>query len=158
MKLLGIDPGTTAIGYALIENGYKPRLRRAGLFPIRARAAGMRLVELHRFLKTVIADEKPDACAVEKLFFVKNIKTGMSVAEARGVMVLTIALAGLKVFEYTPLEIKKLVTGDGNADKIQVQKMIRLAFPETKHERWKDDVFDAIAVALGCLLKEKFSS
>lgn len=158
MTLLGIDPGTTAIGYALIENGYRPRLRRAGLFPIGARAPEERLSELYRFLTAIIAEEKPDACAVEKLFFVKNIKTGMGVAEARGVILLTITLAGLKVFEYTPLEIKRLVTGDGNADKLQVRKMIHLAFPETKNERWKDDVFDAIAVALGCLLKEKFRS
>lgn len=150
MIILGIDPGTTAIGYAVLESGMPPRLVDAGLIPITAHDTAERLAELHRGLSRLIARAKPDVMAVEKLFFAKNAKTAMAVAEARGAILLTAALTRVSVYEYAPVEIKKIVTGNGAADKKAVQKMVALTLPETKGLRARDDVFDAIAIALAC--------
>ena len=150
MIIIGIDPGTTAIGFAVLQSGKPPHLFEAGLFPITAHAQIERLAEIHRTLKSIIARAKPDAVAVEKLFFAKNAKTAMTVAEARGVILLTAALARVTVYEYAPVEIKKTVAGHGGADKKAIEKMILLTLPETHAMRARDDVFDAIAVALTC--------
>ena len=93
--------------------------------------------------------------ALERLFFAKNVKTALEVAEARGAILLTTSLAGLSIREYTPLEVKKTVTGDGNADKKQIQKMLKLTLKEVDAIDARDDVFDAIAVALTCHFKER---
>ena len=154
MIILGIDPGTTAIGFAVVESGTPPRLQEAGLIPIAALHASERMVELHRALAAIIKRAQPGAVAVEKLFFAKNAKTAMAVAEARGVILLTAALARITLYEYTPAEIKKTVAGYGSADKAAVQKMVRLALPETRDMKARDDVFDAIAIALACGYKE----
>ena len=122
---------------------------------MRATESGERLAELHRGLLGLIAQWKPDAVAIEKLFFASNARTAMAVAEARGVLLLTAVLGGTNVYEYTPAEIKKTITGQGNADKLQVRKMLALTMPETKEMRGRDDMFDAIAVALTCHFKEK---
>jgi len=137
MIILGIDPGTTAIGFAVLKSGRPPRLLDAGLIPITTAGTAERLVELHRGLSRLIATAKPDAAAVEKLFFAKNTKTAMAVAEARGAILLTAALARVSVYEYAPVEIKKIVTGDGAADKKAVQKMVMLetARPTKKRSR-----------------------
>src|SRR3990167_3699125 len=92
MIIIGIDPGTTAIGFAALESGRPPHLLEAVLFPIAACDQSGRLAELHRAMAGLIARIKPDAVAVEKLFFAKNAKTAMTVAEARGVILLTAAL------------------------------------------------------------------
>lgn len=156
MIILGIDPGTTSIGYAVLKDeGGSLSLLAADKVKISSHHAADRLKELWQEIKKVIARWKPDVAALERLFFAKNQKTALAVAEARGVILLTTALAGLKVYEYTPLEIKKIVTGDGQADKIQVQKMMRLTLPEAKNLKATDDVFDAMALALACHLKER---
>lgn len=149
--ILGIDPGTTSVGYAILDaDGRSPRLIDAGLIPVKSAAGPLRLEELHRGLTNVIKKWHPRATSVERIFFAKNQKTALAVAEARGVALLTSRLAGLKVYEYTPLEVKKAVTGDGKADKMQLIKMVGLTLPEAKNLRARDDVFDAIAVALTC--------
>ncbi len=153
--ILGIDPGTTAVGYALIKKGPLPKMKTAGLFPITSRHRPGRLLELHQALKDLIDRQRPAVMALEKLFFAKNAKTALAVSEARGVILLTAALAGLKVLEYTPLEIKKALTGYGNADKLQVEKMVRLTLKEARGLKARDDVFDAIAVALTCLFRDE---
>ncbi|TSC66983.1 MAG: crossover junction endodeoxyribonuclease RuvC, partial [Parcubacteria group bacterium Gr01-1014_66] len=117
MRVLGIDPGTTAIGYALIELRERPILEKADLFRITSSAPDLRLKELHHSLSSLITHTSPHLLSVEKLFFARNVKTAMQVSEARGVILLTAALSGLTVYEYTPLEIKKGLTGDGRADK-----------------------------------------
>lgn len=151
MRILGIDPGTTAIGYAILERaGRVPILRAADLIPIHARANADRLQELASSLKKLLTTWSPAVLSIERLFFAKNQKTALSVAEARGVILLTTALAGLTIREYTPLEIKKMVTGDGRADKAQMKKMIHLTIPEARDLRARDDVFDAIGAALAC--------
>ncbi len=155
MIILGLDPGTTAIGYALIEDGRAPRLHEAGLLPIRSPHPGERLAELYRSLNALVKKWRPRTAAVERLFFAKNAKTAMAVAEARGALLLTAVLAGIIVYEYTPAEIKKAITGTGTADKAQVKKMVCLILPEAKELRGRDDVFDAIAAALACHFKLK---
>lgn len=157
MVILGIDPGTTSIGYALIEGmrGKNPRLLDAGLISIFASSRPQRLKELHIHIKTLLNSWKPDVAATERLFFAKNTKTAMEVSEARGVILLTVTLAEVNVYEYTPLETKLAITGDGRADKSQVKKMVHLTMPETANLKAKDDVFDAIAVALTCFFKER---
>jgi len=154
MIILGIDPGTTAIGFAVLASSRPPRLVDAGLIPITAHDTAERLAQLHRGLSRVIASAKPDAVAVEKLFFAKNTKTAMAVAEARGAILLTAALARVSVYEYAPVEIKKIVSGNGTADKKAIQKMVALTLPETASMRARDDVFDAIATALACHFME----
>ncbi len=155
MIILGIDPGTTAVGYAVLETKNKPTVRHCGLVKITSRNNLDRLQDLHRELKKLMNQWRPQVIAIERLFFAKNVKTALAVSEARGVILLTTALAGLSVYEYTPLEIKKIVTGDGGADKRQLEKMVRLTLPETRNLKAVDDVFDAIAVALSCYFKEK---
>ena len=157
MIILGIDPGTTSIGYALLDcSARQPKLLEARLVPLTASAMRPedRLMDIHREVKKIIEQWKPHAASVEKLFFAKNAKTAIAVAEARGVILLTAMLARIKVYEYTPLTIKKVVTGDGNADKMQVQKMVRLTLRETADLPSQDDVFDSIASALCCLYQE----
>ncbi len=155
MTILGIDPGTTTIGYAILEVENKPCLQDCGLIKITSDNNLGWLLDLHLELKKLIAYWQPGRVAVERLFFAKNVKTASAVSEARGVILLTTALAGLSVYEYTPLEVKKAVTGDGGADKQQLEKMVRLTLPETKNLEAVDDVFDAIGVALTCCFKEK---
>lgn len=155
MKILGIDPGTTAIGCAIVEAGVRPRLRHAQLLAIRSRDPVERLRELHRGVEALINQWRPHTASVEKLFFAANTKTAIAVAQARGVILLTAGLHGISVSEYTPREIKKALTGDGSADKEQIKKMVRLTLPEAADLAARDDVFDAIASALACCFKEK---
>ena len=155
MIILGIDPGTTSIGYALLDcSARQPKLLEADLVPLKTSLPEERLMDIHREIKKVIERWEPHAASVEKLFFQKNVKTAISVSEARGVILLTAMLARIKVYEYTPLTIKKVVTGDGNADKRQVQKMVRLTLKETADLPSQDDVFDSIASALCCFYQE----
>lgn len=155
MRILGIDPGTTAIGYAILETGKRLCVLRADLIDIKGPTSSERLIELRDEVEKIIHTWSPERVAIEKLFLARNQKTAMAVAEARGVILLTTSLAGPRVYEYTPLEVKKIVTGDGNADKLQVKKMLQLTFPELKSLRARDDVFDAIAIALTCHFRER---
>ena len=154
MIILGIDPGTTAIGYALVD-GHRldPILKTAGLFRIRSKTREGRLRELHKELTPLIKRWEPSALAIEKIFFSRNQKTALEVAESRGAILLITSLAGLDAHEYTPLEVKKSVTGAGNADKLQVEKIIRLTLRGAGDFYASDDAFDAIAVALTCFYK-----
>lgn len=146
---MGIDPGTTIIGYALIEKqGADLTLRKASAIripPIGAKAE--RLAALHQKLSSIIKKERPDTIAVEKLFFSKNQKTAMDVAEARGVILSTAALAKISVSEYTPLEVKMTSTGYGKADKRQVREMVRIIL-KTQEAPALDDITDAMAIAI----------
>jgi len=156
MIIIGIDPGTTSVGYAILEVGRDaPALRAAGLIPTASSDSHERLKKLHHGLNVLMKEWNPDTMALERLFFAKNQKTALAVAEARGVILLTASLARLTLYEYTPLEIKKVISGDGAADKKGVKKMIQLTLPQTKELRARDDVFDAIAVALVCHFKER---
>lgn len=158
MIILGIDPGTTRAGFGIIDCTSAPKLLDCGLLKVSSPAREERLRELHTATQKLISKWRPERLAIERLFFAKNAKTALEVSEARGVILLTTALAGLSVYEYTPLEVKKIVTGDGSADKHQLEKMVRLTFKETKELIAQDDVFDAISLALACHYKEKIFS
>lgn len=159
MLTLGIDPGTVAVGYALLENtARKPKVILANLIRIHKKDDEGRLVEIHKSIRSLIKKWHPEVLSLERLFFANNQKTALAVAQARGVILLTAVLAGLKVYEYTPLEIKKIVSGDGRADKSQIKKILRLTLPELKHLNAPDDVFDAIAAALACYYQERLQN
>ena len=147
--MLGIDPGTTGMGYAVLDpRGEPATVVACGLVEVpRAASAAERLLAIAAALDLLIAEHAPRSLALERLFFNRNVRTAMAVAEARGVVLLCGARAGLEVAEYTPQEVKLSVTGSGGADKKAVQRMIgllaRLARPVTE-----DNVADAIAIAL----------
>lgn len=154
MIIIGIDPGATSIGYAALEViGRTARLKEAQLITTGDRTP-LRLLILEKKLTDLIKHSGAEIAAVEKLFFTKNQKTAISVAEARGVILLTTFRAGLKVYEYAPREVKKAVTDDGTADKLRIKKMLGILLPETRELAARDDVFDAIAIALTCVIKE----
>ena len=156
MIILGIDPGTTSIGFAVLDCGpKKPVLLDAGLLDTALRPPE-RFLRTHDAIRTLISRWEPTSVAVEKLFFEKNKKTAMAVSETRGIILLTAALQKITLFEYTPLEVKKAVTGHGSADKMQVEKIVRISISGAESLKARDDVFDAIAIAFTSHLLERF--
>lgn len=145
--ILGIDPGTSRVGYGLIEKNGADLINLAyGCLPIDKTRI---LQSIKEGLNKLIAKYKPDRVAVEKIFFFKNAKTVISVSEARGVIMLTLLEKGLDIREFTPLEVKQGISGYGRADKKQVQNMVKLilkldSIPEP------DDAADALAIAICC--------
>lgn len=147
MRILGIDPGTTRIGYGLIEDGGGLRLLECGLLSGEGIPSEERLVSLEKNLVRLIEKLEPDLVCVEKLFFTKNKKTALEVSEARGVIILAIRRLGLKVLEFTPSEIKSAVAGNGRADKKEVEGAVCMTLGVGSIPG-PDDVSDALAVAL----------
>ena len=150
MKILGIDPGIGICGFGLIETTTRADARALDYgvvtTPIRAPLPS-RLKELYESLQEVFASTQPDVVSVEKLFFSKNITTGIAVAEARGIVLLVAEQAGLPVYEYTPNEIKKTLSGYGSAGKPQMEEMVRLHLG-LKDKPKPDDAADALAAAI----------
>ncbi|HUX76312.1 MAG TPA: crossover junction endodeoxyribonuclease RuvC [Anaerolineae bacterium] len=149
MRVLGIDPGTAITGYGLVEE-VRGDLKLVAFGVIRTPAGQPlpgRLQLIYRAVSDLAEEWEPEAAAVEELFFSRNVRTAMSVGQARGVALLALADAGLDVAEYTPLAIKQAVTGYGNADKMQVQEMVRLLLELAEVPR-PDDAADALAVAI----------
>ncbi len=150
MLVIGIDPGTATTGYGLVRESddgnlgvvdYGVILTPAGL------PMPQRLLILYRRMQEILLLHRPQSGAVEKLFFQRNVRTAISVGQGRGIALLALAEAGLPVAEYTPREVKQAVTGYGDADKIQIQQMVRtlLRLPELPSP---DDAADALAVAI----------
>ena len=150
MKILGIDPGIGITGFGLIESSSRSDARALDFGVItttmNAPLPG-RLKELYDSLQEVFDTCKPDVVSIEKLFFSKNITTGIAVAEARGLVLLTAAQREIPIYEYTPNEIKKTLTGYGGAKKPQMQEMVRLHLGLEKKPR-PDDAADALAAAI----------
>jgi len=149
MRILGIDPGTGILGFGVVEvDKGKTVLVDAGVIrtPVKEDDA-VRLQTIYDELTDIIISSKPEIMSVEKLFFARNVTTAMTVAQARGVVLLCGMQAGLKIYEYTPMQIKMAVTGYGKADKKQIQEMVRviLGLPDVPKP---DDCADAIAAAL----------
>ena len=152
MKILGIDPGIGICGFGLIET-----TSRAGAKVLDYGAVttmvdapmSERLKELYESLVIVFNETKPDVVAIEKLFFSKNITTGIAVAEARGVILLVCAQKGVKIREYTPNQIKISITGYGAATKTQIEEMVRVHLGLLKKPK-PDDAADALAAAITC--------
>jgi crossover junction endodeoxyribonuclease RuvC len=159
MRVLGIDPGTATTGYGVVEE-VQGELQALAFGVIKTPAdqsLPTRLQSIYRAMRELAAEWKPDASAVEELFFSRNVRTAMSVGQARGVALLALADAGLVVAEYTPLVIKQAVTGYGSADKAQMQEMVRLLLGLAKVPR-PDDAADALAVAICHLHSARLSA
>ena|SRR3990167_3907450 len=149
MRILGIDPGTGILGFGVIEvNGQKAKLVDGGVIrtPVKEDDA-IRLQTIFDELTDIIMNTKPQEMAVEKLFFAQNVTTAMTVAQARGVVLLCGMQSKLKIAEYTPLQIKQALTGYGRADKKQIQEMVRVILG-LKDIPKPDDCADALAVAI----------
>ena len=151
MIILGLDPGVADMGYGVVEkkgDSYKfvvcgsIKTSSKNEFP-------ERLTTIYKELNLVIKKYKPMVVGIEELFFAKNTKTAIAVAQARGVTVLTARLNNLPVSEFTPLQIKQALTGYGRADKNQIQQMIKIIL-KLKEIPKSDDAADALAVAICC--------
>lgn len=149
MLILGIDPGIAILGYGLVRyEANKFTVVDYGAVTTNAGTQmSKRLTRLYDGLIDIIESHKPDAFAVEELFFNKNIKTALTVGHARGVAVLAGAKSGVPTYEYTPLQVKQAVVGYGRADKCQVQQMVKILL-NLKEVPKPDDVADALAVAI----------
>lgn len=158
MIIAGVDPGTSRLGYALIS-GDRQRaelvLAETVNIPARQNSAEC-LVLLERAFAERLLRDKPDGVAVEKLFFAKNAKTALAVAQARGIILLTARHHVRSIWEYTPLEVKMAVTGYGRANKNQVRRMVHSIFPRSNLPAG-DDAIDAIAIALAALYLKPLS-
>ena len=149
MRILGIDPGTGILGFGVIDvDGPKLQLVDAGVIrtPVKEDDA-VRLQTIYEELTDIITANKPVWMSVEKLFFLRNVTTAMTVSQARGVVLLCGQQAGLRLAEYTPLQIKQAVTGYGKADKKQVQEMVRVILKLDEVPK-PDDCADALAAAI----------
>lgn len=149
MRILGIDPGTGILGFGVVDvtNG-KLQLVDGGVIrtPVKEDDA-VRLLTIYEELTDIIEHTKPDVMSVEKLFFARNVTTAMTVAQARGVVLLCAQQHGMPIYEYTPMQIKQATTGYGKADKKQMQEMVRTILGLTEVPK-PDDAADAIAAAL----------
>ena len=150
MRILGIDPGLATTGYGLIQAGSQAQYQCIE-FGIISTPAGLpdadRLKILFADLTNLIDRHQPESSAVEKLYFQKNVKTALSVGQARGVTLLVLAQAGLPIFEYNPNVVKQTVCDYGNADKNQVQHMVQNLL-NLKELPKPDDAADALALAI----------
>ena len=149
MRILGIDPGYGITGFGLIETaGSQSRLLRCGAITT---PAGMdfsaRLEMIYEDMGQLLRTTRPDAVAIEELFFGQNVTTGIGVAQSRGVILLAIRQAGLEVTAYKPSQVKQAVVGYGNATKRQVMDMTKRLLRLDKLPK-PDDAADAIAIAL----------
>lgn len=149
MKILGIDPGTARVGWGLVEETKGKILvgHYGCIETLSAAKPENRLKEIFDSLLTLLRREKPDAMALEELFFATNAKTVIPVAQGRGVVLLAAAMAGIPVVSYTPLVVKQTITGSGRADKKQIQYMIVKLLHLSSVPKL-DDTTDALAIAL----------
>ncbi len=150
MISLGIDPGTASLGYGLVREYDDGTLEELGHGVIRTKAGvpmPQRLQQIHQELLRLIDQYRPDRAAVEEMFFARNVTTALTVAQARGVVLLTLNMADLTIAEYKPNIIKQSVCSDGGADKAQIKQMVGvwlgLDSPPSP-----DDAADALAVAI----------
>ena len=151
VKILGIDPGSTTIGYGVVSyNGKnsKPSTLGYGYIDLK-QCIGQenRLLQLHKDLKELIKQYKPDTIAIENIYFFKNAKTITKVIQSKGVILLTAAQSKITVYEYTPLQVKQTISGYGKADKKFIEKSIQVSLG-IKSDIKPDDVSDALAIAL----------
>jgi crossover junction endodeoxyribonuclease RuvC len=155
MIILGIDPGTASTGYGLIKKGRKIECLDYSVIKTSPRLnPGERLKIINNQLSRVIKEYSPNVLAIENVFFYRNLKTAIPVSQAKGSILLTAAKKKIPVFELSPLEVKLTITGNGRADKKEVQARIKdlLKLQETPRP---DDAADALAIALTYIIKER---
>lgn len=164
MVILGIDPGTATVGYAVIKiQRGSPEIKVVDFGCITTLAnnsAGERLKKIHKEIINLINKHEPGLISVESLFFFKNLKTVMPVSQSKGVILLAAAQKKITALEFTPLQVKMAIVGYGRAEKRQVQKMTKKlldlsSFDLTKNNRKKDDAADALGVAI-CAAQKVF--
>ncbi len=150
MLVLGIDPGTATTGFGLITespSGDLQAVHYGAIITSPNMPMPERLLKIHQDLKEILLLHHPETGAVEKLFFQKNVKTALTVSEARGVILMTLAEFGISISEYSPIEVKNAVCGYGGADKNQVQQMVKAILNLDKIPK-PDDAADALAIAI----------
>lgn len=145
MRILGIDPGYGILGWSVIDKDLT-LIDLGAIITSSDKSLDDRIFEIHKQLQTIIELHRPDCAAIEKLFFGKNTKTAMDVSKTIGAVLLTIRIAELQYFEYTPLQVKQALTGFGRASKTQVQIMLKRIF-NLKEIPKVDDATDALAIA-----------
>lgn len=156
-RILWIDPGTTTIGFSLIEKeGSRLSLIDFWILSTTPKIdIPLKLLEIGNDIKAIIAQYRPDILSIEKLYFTKNITTGIDVSQARGVVVYEAMKAWLQIFEYTPLQVKRAITGNGKANKLQLQRAIQMIFRLDSLPK-PDDAADAIGLGyMGALENTK---
>ncbi len=165
MIIIGIDPGSVIVGYSIIKK--RPTGNPDQCFEVvdfgciitdKFATTGERLKKIYKEITKLIEKHKPDVMSIENLFFFKNLKTVMPVSQTKGVILLAAAEKKLRIFEFTPLQMKMTIAGYGRAEKKQVQEMIKKTvdirhFDLKKNNRKKDDAFDAIGVAICAAIK-----
>ncbi len=150
MIIVGFDPGIATLGYGVIKTDKRGKVEMIDYGIVstpKEENLAVRLCMLEQGVKQIIDKYKPDEIAIEELFFAKNVKTAITVAHARGVLLLTCNKECGRIFEYTPLQIKQALTGYGRAEKKQIQAMVK-TFLGLKAVPKPDDAADALAVAL----------
>ena len=158
MRILGIDPGFAITGYSIIDYiGNKFKLVTSGaILTDVGQSFPLRLEKIYYDLDEIIEKYQPEAMSIEELFFNNNAKTAINVAQARGVILMTARIRKVDVYEYTPLQVKQAVTGYGRADKIQVQRMVKMILNEEKLPKL-DDVTDSMAIGICHAHSAKFA-
>ena len=149
MRILGIDPGFAITGYSIIDYiGNKFSLITSGAITTKAGVSfPLRLEKIYIDLNEIINEYKPEAMSIEELFFNNNAKTAINVAQARGVILVTARINNIPTYEYTPLQVKQAVVGYGRADKIQVQRMVKMILNAEKLPKL-DDITDSMAIGI----------
>lgn len=158
MRILGIDPGFAITGYSIIDYiGNRFSLITSGAVTTEAKVSfPLRLEKMYRDLDEIIKTYKPDAMSIEELFFNNNAKTAINVAQARGVILVVARMNGIPTYEYTPLQVKQAVVGYGRADKMQVQKMVKMILNTEKLPKL-DDITDSMAIGICHAHSAKFA-
>lgn len=149
MKILGIDPGMAIVGYSIVDfDGKNLQLLHSGsIQTAKGEIESARLLEIFNDITYIIEKYNPDVCAIEKLFFFRNQTTVMPVAHARGVILTVLEQHNVPIFEYTPMEVKQILTGYGRASKKEVEQMVKISLDSEKLPKL-DDTIDSIAIAI----------
>lgn len=150
MRVLGIDPGSINTGYGIVGKGPGGSLVKicaGSISPGASLPLAERLLKVSEGLAKVIEEHRPDAVSIESVFFAKNVKSAITLGQARGAALLSAARSSLPVFEYAPTAVKLAVTGYGQAEKAQVEKMVRVLLKSAESHA-KADAFDALAIAI----------
>lgn len=149
MRIIGIDPGLAIVGYSILDIEKDENILTASgsIQTDKNKTDSARLYEIQQDLNILLEEYKPEVASIEKLFYFKNQKTVIPVAEARGVILSVLESKRIPVFEYTPIEVKQIITGYGRASKEEVAEMVKLS---VKYKRLPklDDTVDSIAIAL----------
>ena len=149
MRILGIDPGMAIVGYSIVNYDRKNVvLEHSGSIQTpKGKRESARLLEIFNDMTSIVKKYKPDVCAIEKLFFFRNQTTVMPVAHARGVILTVLEQFNIPIYEYTPMEVKQILTGYGRADKKEVEQMVKISLGEENLPKL-DDTVDSIAIAI----------